>query len=99
MVGKPNIHPAETNNVKLASYEGPGRGVESKVPVEIRNDVTRKPEGEASRERSGGGADRRNFYLQITALILEILQPLVVQFLAVSHVSASVRVVCNRTGQ
>lgn len=59
MVGKPNIHPAETNNVKLASYEGPGRGVESKVPVEIRNDVTRKPEGEASRERSGGGAEEK----------------------------------------
>lgn len=31
--------------------------------------------------------DPRNFYLQITALIFEILQPLVVQFLAVSHVS------------
>lgn len=32
--------------------------------------------------------DLRNFYLQITALILEILQPLVVQFLVVSHVSS-----------
>lgn len=53
MVGKLNIHPAEANNVKLAIYEGPGRGFESKVPVEIRNDVTRKPGGEASCELSG----------------------------------------------
>lgn len=48
MVGKPNIYLAEANNVKLATYEGPGRGFESKVPVEIRNDVTRKPGGEAN---------------------------------------------------
>lgn len=32
-------------------------------------------------------SDPRNFYLQIAALVLEVLQPLVVQFLAVSHVS------------
>lgn len=33
--------------------------------------------------------DLHNFYLQISALILEILQPLVVEFLVVSHVSRS----------
>lgn len=38
-----------------------------------------------------------NFYLQITAFILEILQPLVVQFLVVGHVSSSGYVRYNQT--
>lgn len=79
--------------------------------MEIRNDVTRKPEAKLAEKRCGGGeakrreekelldTHRRNFYLQIAALVLEILQPLVVQFLAVSHVSASLRVECNQTGR
>lgn len=46
--GKLNVHLAEANSIKVAISKGPGRGFESKVPVEIRNDVTRKPGGEAS---------------------------------------------------
>lgn len=38
-------------------------------------------------EAAPSRSDPRNFYLQIAALVLEVLQPLVVQFLAVSHVS------------
>lgn len=49
--GRANIHSAEANNVHLAIWKGPDGGFESKVPVEIRNDVTRKPGGEASRQR------------------------------------------------
>ena len=54
--------------------------------MEIINDVTAEPEGEAVKQRSTSTRSRI-LYLQIAAFILEIFQPLVVQFLVVSHVS------------
>lgn len=79
-MGKPNIHPAEANNVKLAINEGPGRGFESKVPVEIRNDVTRKPGGEASRERSGGAAEEKGSSTLIGETFTSKSRPLFLKF-------------------
>lgn len=65
---------------------------------EIRNDVTRKPGGTASGETESQCRGKeeilhrqiyQDVYLQITALVLEILQTLVVQFLVVCHGSVS----------